>query len=162
MIPLDKKEVIDYVIKKLEEDVQTVQSSYERTRRESLDAPGAMQSQHDTSKKELSWLARGFAGRIEELTKSIDILRQLDIPPQDHYVQLCSVVELEDIVSGTRVNYVILPAGGGKTLDYEGTDITILGFRAPVSQSILGKKQGDQVKINLPQGNVTYRLVHVS
>ena len=160
MKQLNKEHIIDYMIKKLEKDLEKSKSFYERTRQEAANAPGKMVSRYDTMGVEAAYLADGIAKRTDQLKQELSIIRFLRIPKTNGEIRLCSVVGTEDAKTGEFETYMILPTGaGGEEFDYEGTMITVISPNAPLSQSMFGKIKGDKIQVKLPQNRVKELLI---
>jgi len=158
----NKERIRAYVIGIVNEELENLVRGYKRTVNEANDAPGAMQSRHDTSGKEASWLAQGIGRRVEELRSRLTALEGLVLDNVTDNVVLGSVVNLVDMDTYEDVNYVILPAGGGEIMEYAGNEFTIISPDSPISASLLHKKVGEQVKIKLLIGQKKYLVSNIT
>ena len=158
----DKREIIEYVINKLKQDLKVTKKTFEQSNKDASELPGPMQSRYDTMGIETAWLADGMAGRISELEKDIYTMEHLKIPKTRDKILICSVVGLRDTSTEERQDYFILPSGGGEEIPYNGSALTIISNKSPLSQSLFGHKQGDKVQVELPGKNIEYLVESLS
>ena len=94
--------------------------------------------------------------RIEYLSKRVDVLTVVtDLPPDGtDKVFFGAWLELED-EDGKKLTYRIV---GADETDAERGYISI---DSPVARALMGKKQGDEVTVMRPKGEVTFSLLRV-
>ena len=147
----DKRKAIDYLVQRLTSQLDEVRSSYNSSNRDSADAPGAMQSQHDTSGKEAAWLSAGYAKQIKGLETKLSALQNLEIPevPSD-IIETGSVINVTDVKTFDDYVYVVLPGGAGNIFTYKNAEMHMISPDSPISKALYGGKQGETVEIKLP------------
>ncbi|MEK7630940.1 MAG: GreA/GreB family elongation factor [Patescibacteria group bacterium] len=122
---------------------------------------GAMASRYDTFKEEAQYLAGGFAARIQELSLQLAALKSMQMRlAVNNKVSSGAIVEIEDVDTGVRTKYFLLPVGGGNIYEVNGKPYSTLTIRAPLARALFGKTEGDEVEIII-QGT-TKRLLIVS
>lgn len=153
---MDKQEVIAHIKRILNENLEVAKKSYDLSKNDLTELPTRNESRYDTMGIETSWLADGLADRISELERDIYEIDKLKIPANKNIVLICSLVYLKNITDNKDEKYIILPAGGGQEIPYNGTPIQIISNNAPLSQSLFGKKKGDRVELVLPKRIIEY------
>jgi transcription elongation GreA/GreB family factor len=61
----------------------------------------------------------------------------------------------------TRVVFFVAPAAGGMRLRIDGTDVRIITPRSPLGQALLGRRVGDDVSWERPQGDAEGAIVEI-
>jgi hypothetical protein len=111
-------------------------------------APGAMQSHHDTSKIEGSWLADGMNDRLESILRSLTYAKSYSFPLQGQKVQEGSYVVLEPVTAKFGLNVILFPfSSEGIHIDHQGIDIMPISLDSPLAVQLMGKKIDDTVKV---------------
>lgn len=131
---------IDQLTSELESITAAARKSYATATSEEHRA----EHKYDTFKLESSFLARGQAKRVEELTLALDRLQMLPLKKLSRTspVQLGALVRLEADDGTTRALF-FGSAAGGETIVADGEEITIVTSRSPLGQVVLGKKAGE-------------------
>ncbi|MBI4668916.1 MAG: transcription elongation factor GreA [Elusimicrobia bacterium] len=92
-------------------------------------------------------------GEIEQKLLSARLFDELDIPPGE--VRIGTRVALEESPGGEKNEWAIV---GTEEADASEGKISV---HAPLSQGLLGHKAGETVKVELPRGPATYKIVSV-
>lgn len=113
----------------------------------------------DTRALEQSYLARGQAVRVEELTRDLADTERMNIRAwsASDAVAIGAVVTIEDD-DETKVLYVA-PAGGGTMLAKQ--TIQVVTPRSPLGAILMGRFEGDEVEIRLAGKARSYELASV-
>lgn len=107
------------------------------------DADSKAESKYDTRTLEASYLAKGQAKNVEESADHVRIYEgwapgDFDISSP---IDAGALVEVD--LQGDTFYYLLGPAAGGMTLDYEGAELTVLTPESPLYQKLLGQSVGD-------------------
>jgi len=95
--------------------------------------------------------------RLAELAEIIGNAKIVDPSELAHAkVSFGSTVTLEDLDSGDEVTYTIV--GGCESNPDKG----LISFNSPLAKQLLGKEEGDEVKVKLPGGVKEYEVIEVS
>ncbi len=95
-------------------------------------------------------------GRLIELSDLISNAQIVDPSKLKHdKISFGSTVTLIDMDSDEEVTYTIV--GGCES----NPDIGLISFNSPLSKQLLGKEDGDEVKIRLPKGTKEYEIEKV-
>ena len=120
------------------------------------------ENKYDTFKLESSFLARGQAKRVEELTAELESLQLL--PMQDlnatSPIQLGALVRLK-ADDGTTRTLLFGYAAGGETIVVDGEEIVIVTSRSPLGQAVLGKTSGDTFDFKMGAVTHTFSVLSV-
>jgi transcription elongation GreA/GreB family factor len=119
------------------------------------------ESKYDTFSLESSYLARGQAMRLEELTHALARLQALQLQEFNATtpIQLSALVRLESS-EGKRRTLFFGPAAGGEQLSADGEEVTLITARSPLCQAVLGKTVGSTFEFKV--GSTTHVFTVVS
>jgi transcription elongation GreA/GreB family factor len=120
------------------------------------------ESKYDTFSLESSYLARGQAARLEELTHALERLQALQLKEHGATtpVQLSALVRLESS-EGKRRTLFLGPAAGGEQLSAEGEEVTLITTRSPLGQAVLGKTAGATFTFKVGAATQVFTVVSV-
>lgn len=120
------------------------------------------ESKYDTFSLESSYLARGQAKRIEELTHALERLQALPLKAFHGTapIQLTALVRLLTS-DGKKRTLFFGPAAGGEQIHVDGEEIIIMTARAPLGQALLGKTAGDTFDFKIGNATQTFTVVSV-
>ena len=94
--------------------------------------------------------------RLREIGEMLMNAKIVDPSELEHArVSFGSTVVLEDMDSGNEVTYTIV--GGCES----NPDIGLISFNSPLAKQILGKEEGDELKVRLPGGIKEYEINEV-
>lgn len=100
---------------------------------------------------------RFIEGRIGELGELLVNSKLVDPSTYPHdQVRFGSTVKLEDMDSEEEFIYTIV----GRT--ESNPDIGLISFHTPLAKGLMGKAEGDEVVIALPNGKKEYEILEVS
>lgn len=101
---------------------------------------------------------QGFCeGRIQEVEAKLGAADVIEISklPQDGRVVFGVTVEIENLDTEERKSYRLV---GDDEADYKINKISI---NSPIARGLIGKREGDEVKIQTPKGEVEYEIMSV-
>jgi transcription elongation GreA/GreB family factor len=106
-------------------------------------------SDKDTRKIELSYLAAGQAARASELETAIALLSSSKLRAfgPDEAVALGALVTLD--VGGKKQRVFLCPAGGGEKLQADGGEVSVVTPEAPLGKGVLGKEVGETFELRV-------------
>ncbi len=95
--------------------------------------------------------------RLAELAEIIGNAKIVDPSELEHSrVSFGSTVTLEDLDTGEEKTYTIV--GGCES----NPNLGLISFNSPLAKQLLGKEEGDEVKVVLPGGTKDYEIIDVS
>ena len=120
------------------------------------------ENKYDTFKLESSFLARGQAKRVEELTSALESLQMLPLQELHNAspIQLGALIRLkaeDGAISVLLFGY----AAGGETVLADGEEVVIVTSRSPLGQAVLGKIVGDTFEFKMGNDRHTFTVLSV-
>ena len=163
---INRKQIISLVIEKLQAEIKEQENVHNKTRQASIEAPGAMQSHHDTSKEDLGRLADNLEIAVKEKQQALNyfqrlIKRHLGLDKVDVGNLVCVEEISNGQPTGYRYNYFIVEYGGGYQIESDKDQVTLVSVNSPIGNSILGKQKGQSVKISLPNTTKTLKILDI-
>jgi transcription elongation GreA/GreB family factor len=137
----------------------------ERLARETADAANHPEarpdSDKDTRKIELSYLAAGQAARAKELETALAVVATL---PRRRFapceaVQSGARVELE--LGGEPKRVHLCPVGGGTKLEDDKGEVSVITPQSPLGRGLLGRTQGDGFELVVAGRNREVEIVGI-
>jgi hypothetical protein len=156
---LDKARVLAALQAHLERDLSAAMASQERTQSGATHEESRPENEKDTRALESSYLARGQAQRVAELSRALASLSALELRrfDSDSSVALSALLSLDD---GERAVLCFLaPVGGGLGLQVEAATVIVLTPQSPLGRALLGRRVGDEVEVQTPQGIREYSVL---
>ena len=101
---------------------------------------------------------QGFCeGRIQEIEAKLGAADVIEVSKlqQDGRVVFGVTVEIENLDTEERRSYQLV---GDDEADYKVNKISI---NSPIARGLIGKREGDEVKIQTPKGEVEYEIMSV-
>lgn len=104
--------------------------------------------------------AREQLGQVESRIREIDATLNFAVivdPSQrrGQSIQLGSQVVLKDGSSSRETRYTVVSASEAKPLDGKISDVS------PVGNALMGRRAGQQISVDTPQGKIQYKIVRV-
>lgn len=159
---MNKSKLIEAVVAKLVDELKVYLSAAAASRAEATHESSKAENKYDTRGLEASYLARGQSRQLVELETAITEFRMMVArqfkPGQP--VDVGALVELEQ--GKERMFYFIGPRAGGTEVEFENHEVLVITPHSPLGSQLMGKQQGDALKLKLPGAQNNYRLVSVS
>lgn len=149
MKTLPSKEALKNELKEiLERALETATRAQKTTHEAATHAEAKPENDKDTRALEQSYLARGQAKRVVELTSALrDVVgMKLRSFAEDDIVALSAVVETTEDDDAERVLFMC-PGGGGTSLAQGQVQVTTPD--SPLGQALLGKTAGEAIEVTL-------------
>lgn len=108
-------------------------------------------SEYDDAKNEQAFIE----GHILELENKINTAKIIDEKTRKNVVSVGSTVKLHDETYGDDLEYTIV---GSSEADPFNNRIS---NESPVGGAIIGKKKGDKVEVNTPDGTVVFTVLDI-
>jgi hypothetical protein len=108
--------------------------------------PGSKaESKYDTRSLEASYLAAGQAKQVDDLARDVTTFESLRLPEfgMDDPIDAGALVEVD--LDGESQWFLLAPAAGGVTLEWEDREITLLTPASALYQRLLGLRMGDSL-----------------
>lgn len=149
---IDKQTLVQTLLSTLEHDLGAMSASQQATLAGATHEESRPENDKDTRALESSYLARGLAGRVEELQQDVTKVSAMRLRAfhEDQPIALSALVVLRDDAGVAR--YLLAPAGGGKRLTVEGQEVQVVTPASPVGRALIGKRLDDDVDLATPAG----------
>ena len=158
---LDKARVRAALVARLEQDLALATEAQRRTQSGATHEESRPENDKDTRALESSYLARGQAQRVVELTNELATASALELRTFDAHT-LIAVSALVGLDDGEHISFYFLsPAGGGLTLEVDAIPVRVLTPRAPLGRALIGQRLGSDIEVSTPQGVREYSVASV-
>jgi transcription elongation GreA/GreB family factor len=159
---IDKQLALRALEQRLAEELEAATAAHRQTTQGATHEESRAENDKDTRALEATYLARGQAKRVAELSDGLARLASITsrLTPEHAPVRLGALVEIEHDL-GT-LWYLLAPAGGGQKLVVNSRALTVITPESPVGRALLGHRVGDDVQIRTPQGVRECSVVSVS
>jgi len=149
---MDIRTIIQAGIDSLKSNLNKDEEALEQTNTAINDAPSAMQSGSDTTRYQLSAVAKNQGQMMEKLQKAISTLESfLTKAPQSQSESIgeCSIVSLK--IDGKLGNYVILPCDdiGGIEIQEGDKSFLLMSSNSPMAIALKGKMVNDDFLLTI-------------
>ena len=101
---------------------------------------------YDTRAIEASYLAGAQAEQAAKLAEAVRLFNAFDPPIYDEAEAIGPGALVETEHGGEIIYYLLAPAGGGHTVEYDGFDCTVLSPEARLYQELLEARSGELVE----------------
>jgi len=154
---MEKRLVLDLLIKMQKEKIERLRKSYEKTREAAVDAPGSNVSRSDTSKFQFSNLALGIQKRIGEAESVLELIENTE-PTESEFIMAGTFFSLKNTTSGEIFNYfLVCEGGGGELVKVENKEIKFISEGAPIAFSVKGREKGEKINFR----DKTFEIIEV-
>ncbi|MBL7115120.1 MAG: GreA/GreB family elongation factor [Kiritimatiellae bacterium] len=159
---MTKKEIHQGFIDQLEKELSAITASAKRSFATATDEEHHAEGKYDTFSLESSYLARGQAKRVKELTDALDRLQVLPLKDLDATmpIHLSALVRLK-ASNGEERTLFVGPAAGGETITVDGNAIMMITTSSPMGRAVLGKTVGDTFDMRLGIDVQTFTVLSV-
>lgn len=158
---MNKRAIVKKIITKLTEDMTLSMKAARTAHEEATHEESKAEDKYDTRGLEAAYLAGGQARQAAEAEKAIAAYESLALQKfgSKDPIDLTALVELES--DDERLFYFLGPVSGGLEITHDGKQVLVITPQAPLGQNLIGKKQGDKVRIKISGLPVEYRVVSV-
>ena len=156
-----KKSLLAQIAGKLETELNVLRASAAAAHDAATHTENKPENQYDTRGLEASYLAGAQDARATELQSALDLIRAT-LPQDfrtDQPVGLTAVVELTN--EQTTVRYFIVQVAGGYTLESPEGQVLTITPQTPLGRALIGKRVGDEILVQISQGDREYELTHL-
>lgn len=146
---MNKRALIRKIVVQLAEELQIYFRAAAASRTEATHEQSKAENKYDTRGLEASYLARGQSRQAAEIQDSIAAFENLaprrfaDAEPVD----VGAFVELD--TDGEKDAYFIGPRAGGTEVIHDRRTVLVITPESPLGKQLMGRKQGETVKIIL-------------
>ena len=158
---MNKRTLIRKIVARLTEELEVYFRADQASRAEATHEQSRAENKYDTRGLEASYLARGQSKQAAEIQAAIAAFEKLDTRKfgPDESIDVGAFVELE--FNGEKTAYFIGPRAGGTEVLHQKREILVITPQSPLGEQLLGKKQGEVLKLNLAGAQNQYRVMTV-
>lgn len=159
---MTKKDIHQIFITKMRNELDSITVAAKQTIATATNEAHHAEGKYDTFSLESSYLARGQAKRVEELTAALERLQQLPLKEfnSDSPILLSALVRLESD-DGDKRTLFFGSAAGGESITVDNENIVIITASSPLAKAIIGKTTGDTFEIKMGPTAQTFRVTSV-
>jgi hypothetical protein len=146
---VNKNALINKIIAQLVKDLELLTKAARAAHAEATHEQSKADNKYDTRGLEASYLARGQARQVAETEDAINQFKALslaDFGPGEP-IGLSAFVELQS--KGESAFYFVGPKAGGTEFKHDKKEVMVITPQSPLGQQLMGKKQGDRLKIQM-------------
>jgi hypothetical protein len=141
-----KKEILDVIIKKLMENLESTIKQAGIASGAAIDAPGRNESRYDSTKEEMGYLSNALSEKALGMENVIKELLNFSLPEKTEKIILGSLVEI--YMNNNNQFIFLIPSGGGQKIQVGSISIFTVSKQAPLYSILIGKKIGETTSFN--------------
>jgi hypothetical protein len=158
---VDKTHVLAALRERLEHDLAVATDAQRQTQSGATHEEAKPENDKDTRALESSYLARGQAQRVVELTHAVAsasafVLREFG---PETPIAASALVALDD--GSATAHYFLSPVGGGLAFAVDGVLVRVLTPASPLGRALVGQVEGADIDVQTPQGLRHYSIAAV-
>lgn len=159
---MNKRALIRKIIDKLAEELEVYFRAAQAARTEATHEQSKAEHKYDTRGLEASYLARGQSRQAAEIQGAIAAFEKLETRKfgESEPVDVGAFVELE--LNGEKAAYFVGPRAGGTEILHDKREILVITPQSPLGEQIMGRKQGDHLKLKLGPAQSQCRVMKVA
>ena len=158
---MDKRALIEKVIAQLNGELELLEKAARAAHSEATHESSKAENKYDTRGLEAAYLARGQSRQAAEAAQSIEEFQKLplkDFTATDE-IDVGAVVELNG--KRERNFYFIAPRAGGTEVTLDGEEVLVITPHSPLGGQLVGRKQGEKVKVEIAGSTNEFRIAAV-
>ena len=159
---MDKSVLRQQVLERLAEDLLQAEQAVKAAHEAATHEENIAENRYDTLGLEAAYLATGQARRAEAIRQSMARWRRFRPNPYDasQGIQLGALVCLVDS-EGKQQQLFLGPEGGSMKLISGAQLVQVISCEAPLGRAVLGKREGDEVSIQLASIRQQFEVLRV-
>ncbi len=158
MQSLNKSELIQMMIKSLESDLEGLIFAAQATHEAATNEESKPENEYDTRALEASYLAGAQSKRAQEIEEALSYCRALKVKnfSKEDPISVSALIELHS-ESKTQI-VLLMPKGGGLTLESNGLKVKVVTGQSPLGQAIQGQKLGSVITVETAKDTTEYEI----
>jgi len=158
---MNKRALIKKIVARLTEELEVYFRAAQASRAEATHEQSKAENKYDTRGLEASYLARGQSKQAAEIKGAIAAFEKLDARKfgAGEPIDVGAFVELE--LNGETTAYFIGPRAGGTEVLHDQREVLVITPQSPLGGQLLGRKQGDVLKLKLGHPQEQWRVTAV-
>lgn len=159
---MNKRALIKKIVARLADELEVYFRAARASRAEATHEQSKAENKYDTRGLEASYLARGQSRQAAEIQAAIAAFEKLD--PRKFGagdpIDVGAFVELE--LNSDKTAYFVGPRAGGTEVQHDQREVLVITPQSPLGEQLLGRKQGDVLKLKLAGAQNQYRVTTVA
>lgn len=158
---MDKAKVIELFIAQLEQDLLTCKQAAIATYEAATHEENKPENEYDTRGLEASYLAGAQAKRAQEIDEVLSYFKNLEFPNFSSKDPVQSQALIETRVNNDIHWFLVMPKGGGATLQVVNTQIQIITPHSHLGEALLGLHVGDLAEVEIGPRVREYQILSI-
>lgn len=144
-----KKKIIESIQGELRRELEAIERSAKDAWEGATHEENRPEHNKDMRATEASYVAIGQSARARELADAISKLAVLRTDPwgESDPIDVGALVTIETADGATRLVVMIVPAGGGVTIEQDKDRVRAVTPQAPLGEALMGSSLGDEVTV---------------
>ena len=155
-----KRAVREALLAHLLKELERARASAETTRSGAVHEESRAENDKDTRGLEQSYLARGQAKRVAELESALTRIKTLSLPSAARTVVEGSLTRV--LVDEQERLLFVAPAGGGETVEVDGSAVTVITLASPVGRALARKEVDDEIELRVAGRARLYTVLDIA
>ena len=159
---MNKRAIIKKITAKLAGELELYHRAAQFARAEATHEQNKAENKYDTRGLEASYLARGQSRQAAELQAAIAAFEKLGARTfgAGEPIDVGAFVELG--FNGENTAYFIGPRAGGTEVLHDKREVLVITPQSPLGEQLMGRKQGDALKLKLAGAQNQYQVTAVT
>jgi len=159
---VDKRVLIEKIVAELRSELELLAKAAQAAHLEATHESSKAENKYDTRGLEASYLAAGQSRQANEAALAIDELRKLSLRPftAEDEIDVGAIIETAN--KREKNFYFILPRAGGTEVNFDSCEILVITPQSPLGQQLVGRKQGEKLKVVVAGTATELRIVSVT
>ncbi|MDX2088734.1 MAG: GreA/GreB family elongation factor [Kofleriaceae bacterium] len=163
---MDKKALVDQLVKQLETSARTALASRDAAAAEARDGATPDEKREDArAAHQLQSLGRVQQGRAQQAMADVDKLATFRPARlgKSARISVGAIVEIEDADSGEGRTFFLAPVGAGMTLTGPGGDglLSVVTPASPIGRAVIGRTMGEVVDVTVDGDVREWQITYV-
>ena len=158
---MNKSKLVQAIVEQLRAELELFTKAARAAHAEATHEQSKAENKYDTRGLEAAYLARGQSKQAAEAEQAIKQFEALPIRnfSKGDPIDVGALVELRG--RGEPALYFIGPRAGGVEVLFDEREVTVITPQSPLGQQLYGRKQGEQIQIELAGTRDKYRIASV-
>ena len=159
---MNKPALIKKIIAQLTGELESFAKAARAAHAEATHESSKAENKYDTRGLEASYLAQGQSKQAAEVAQAIEDFQALPARTfaAGEGIEVGALVELKS--KSESAFYFVGPRAGGTEVRHEKTEVLVITPQSPLGQQLAGRKQGEQVKLQIAGANSEFRIASVA
>jgi hypothetical protein len=157
----EKRALIQRIIAELAKGLDVYAKAARNAHAEATHESSKAENKYDTRGLEASYLARGQSKQAAETAQAIEDFEKLPVR-EFGVADEIDVGALVQLKAKSASNFYFIASRGGGTEVMHGKDeVVVITPSSPLGQQIVGRKQGDKVKLQIAGASTEFKIAAV-